>query len=152
VAICDFTSLYPSTAIAWNLCTSTLLLNGDVPDGVEVEAIEVEPGRTLRFAQNVPSLMPLAFHTFLAKRKETRNAQKSLVYGSPEWKIKEGLQLAYKVTANSLYGFLGSKFCPIPAARCVAEAITGIGRRELLRSKAIAEQMGLKVIYGGASE
>jgi DNA polymerase elongation subunit (family B) len=63
--------------------------------------------------------------------------------------ILNGLQLSYKITANSLYGQMGASTSPI---RCemVASSITATGRTLLLTSRKtiLAHKPGSSVIYG----
>jgi DNA polymerase elongation subunit (family B) len=53
--------------------------------------------------------------------------------------LLEAQQLAYKLTANSLYGQLGSNTSKI-RRKCLAASTTGHGRQQLLFSKACIEQ------------
>jgi len=92
-------------------------------------------------------LLPMTLDILLKKRKETRkliettedDAQKSVL---------NGLQLAYKVVANSVYGQTGSRTSPIRRVE-VAACTTAAGRERLMFAKEIVEtEFGGKVIYG----
>jgi DNA polymerase elongation subunit (family B) len=92
-------------------------------------------------------LLPQTLDILLKKRKETRklieqtedDAQKSVL---------NGLQLAYKVVANSVYGQTGSRTSPIRRVE-VAACTTAAGRERLMFAKEILEgEFGGKVIYG----
>jgi DNA polymerase elongation subunit (family B) len=61
--------------------------------------------------------------------------------------VYNGLQLAYKVVANSIYGQLGSRTSPI-RKMCVAACTTAVGRRSLLFAKTTVEADGAEVVYG----
>ena len=69
-------------------------------------------------------------------------------YDDAQKSVFNGLQLAYKVVANSIYGQLGSKTSPI-RKMCVAACTTAVGRRQLLFAKDLVErEYGAQVVYG----
>jgi DNA polymerase elongation subunit (family B) len=175
IPVLDFNSLYPSNMIAYNLSPDTLayvknydsngrLLNpdsakkfeGHIVDEVsyDIKNDEGEPiGRQVcGFVQpnenpQTIGLLPLTLDILLKKRKETRkkiettedDAQKSVL---------NGLQLAYKVVANSVYGQCGSKTSPIRRME-VAASTTAVGRQKIYDAKKIIEtEFGGEVIYG----
>lgn len=62
--------------------------------------------------------------------------------------VLDGLQLAYKVTANSLYGQMGARTSPL-YLKDVAACTTATGRNMILKAKAFLEaEYGADVIYG----
>jgi DNA polymerase elongation subunit (family B) len=62
--------------------------------------------------------------------------------------VLDGLQLAYKVTANSVYGQVGAKTSAIHM-KDLAASTTATGRNLILTAKAFLEnECGAKVIYG----
>jgi DNA polymerase elongation subunit (family B) len=92
-------------------------------------------------------VLPLTLDLLLKKRKETRkliettedDAQKSVL---------NGLQLAYKVVANSVYGQTGSRTSPIRKIE-VAACTTAVGRQKIYDAKKIVEtEFGGEVVYG----
>jgi DNA polymerase elongation subunit (family B) len=69
-------------------------------------------------------------------------------YNKFEQAVLDALQLAYKVTANSLYGQIGSKVSPIYLKE-IAACTTATGRERILMAKKfVEEQYGAEVIYG----
>jgi DNA polymerase elongation subunit (family B) len=116
------------------------------------EGDEVVGRKTCGYAQptsdsNSVGILPQTLDILLKKRKETRkliettedDAQKSVL---------NGLQLAYKVVANSVYGQTGSRTSPIRRVE-VAACTTAAGRERLMFAKEILEgEFGGKVIYG----
>jgi DNA polymerase elongation subunit (family B) len=63
--------------------------------------------------------------------------------------VLDGLQNAYKVTANSLYGQIGAKTSPI-YLKDIAACTTATGRNLILKAKSFIEQnyIGAKIVYG----
>lgn len=119
----------------------------DVKDG------DVITGRkTCGFAQptNNPTsigLLPMTLDTLLKKRKETRKLIEETEDDSQK-SVLNGLQLAYKVVANSVYGQTGSRTSPIRRVE-VAACTTAAGRERLMFAKSVVEtEFEGKVIYG----
>jgi DNA polymerase delta subunit 1 len=62
--------------------------------------------------------------------------------------VLDGLQLAYKVTANSLYGQMGAKTSPV-YLKDIAACTTSVGRSMILKAKKFMENnYGARVVYG----
>ena len=81
-------------------------------------------------------------------RKDTRNKIKT----EPDQfkkQVLDGLQLAYKVTANSLYGQIGASTSPI-YLKDIAASTTAVGRRCLVfaRDYCMQNYKGCRAIYG----
>lgn len=93
-------------------------------------------------------ILPEILAELLGKRKETNNklAEESDPFVRS---ILNSLQLAYKITANSLYGQTGAKTSPLVFFP-IAESTTAIGRECLHKSKKIVEDnfQGAEIIYG----
>jgi DNA polymerase elongation subunit (family B) len=69
-------------------------------------------------------------------------------YNSFEQAVLDALQLAYKVTANSLYGQIGSRTSPI-YWKDIAACTTATGRERIMLAKGfVEEKYGAEVIYG----
>ena len=98
--------------------------------------------RVCRYAQpidhSLKGTLPKILQKLLSQRKATRKqAEKE----TDEFRkaLLDAQQLAYKLTANSLYGQLGSNTSKI-RRKCIAASTTGHGRQQLLFSKACIEQ------------
>jgi DNA polymerase elongation subunit (family B) len=84
----------------------------------------------------------------LKKRKEFKEKMEDTQYDEAQRSVFNGLQLAYKVVANSVYGQTGSRTSPIRRL-CVAACTTAAGRTALGRARRIVEEeFGADVIYG----
>jgi DNA polymerase elongation subunit (family B) len=92
-------------------------------------------------------LIPTALQIMLKKRKEARKKMEDPALDDAQKSVYNGLQLAYKVVANSIYGQLGSRTSPI-RKMCVAACTTAVGRRSLLFAKTTVEADGAEVVYG----
>ncbi len=178
IPVLDFNSLYPSNMIAFNLSPDTLvyvkrytsegkLLSMNGIDGKpfkdagyqidEIRFDEKIGEATVRtvcgFAQPVSGnpetvgILPLTLDILLKKRKETRKLMETIDDDSQK-SVLNGLQLAYKVVANSVYGQCGSKTSPIRKLE-VAACTTAAGRDRIQFARGIVEtEFGGKVIYG----
>jgi DNA polymerase elongation subunit (family B) len=97
--------------------------------------------RVSRYAQprdGSKSTLPKILMMLLKQRKVTRN-QAAAETDEFRAALLDAQQLAYKLTANSLYGQLGSNTSKI-RRKCVAASTTGHGRQQLLFSKACIER------------
>jgi DNA polymerase elongation subunit (family B) len=175
IAVLDFNSLYPSNMIAFNLSPDTLVYvktydakgkkinqdGRDKVDGYRIDEIAYDTygedktptGRTVcGFIQPTSDtrtigVLPLTLDFLLKKRKETRKIMES-VEDDAQKSVLNGLQLAYKVVANSVYGQCGSRTSPIRKME-VAACTTAAGRDRIYFAKGIVEkEFGGEVIYG----
>ena len=175
IAVLDFNSLYPSSMIGENLSPDTFLfkkvysksgrlmpercegLSADKMKGLEgyheisydedgckcvCAYMQPEKDKPLSFG-----LIPMALQIMLKKRKEARKKMEDPTLDDAQKSVYNGLQLAYKVVANSIYGQLGSRTSPI-RKMCVAACTTAVGRRSLLFAKTTVEADGAEVVYG----
>lgn len=176
VAVLDFNSLYPSSMIGENLSPDTLIcMKTYNADGklVEVEGLtdvsdlevnevsyDVKDGdvvkgkvvclyvRPTEGNELSTGLIPRSLEIMLKKRKEARKKMEDPTVDDAQKAVYNGLQLAYKVVANSIYGQMGSRTSPIRKI-CVAACTTAVGRRQLLFAKSTVEtEYGAEVVYG----
>jgi len=93
-------------------------------------------------------VLPKTLDIMLKKRKEFKTKMEDPVYDEGQRAVYNGLQLAYKVIANSIYGQAGSRTSPI-RKMCVAASTTAAGRKQLYYAKEIVERdFKAEVIYG----
>jgi DNA polymerase elongation subunit (family B) len=169
IAVLDYNSLYPSNMIAYNLSPDTLvyvknysdsgrLLNPDVVKtfpNIQIDevAYDIPGGKQLcGFAQPNANplsvgILPLTLEVMLKKRKETRKKMEEAADDAQK-AVLNGLQLAYKVVANSIYGQTGASTSPIRKVE-VASCTTAVGRQKIYDAKRIVEEeFGAEVVYG----
>ena len=98
-------------------------------------------------------IIPIVLQTLLDQRKNTRK-RINKTDDENKKKVLDGLQLAYKVTANSVYGQMGAKTSSIFFKK-IAACTTAIGRERIydaekgVKDWALAENYNLpEVIYG----
>lgn len=135
ITVMDFNSLYPSSMIAENISHETLVLDPmyDNLDGYEYRDIKYKQGSTMmtcRFARgDKPGIIPQILQNLLGTRKKFK--KKMEAEQDPfKKKLYEGMQLAYKLTANSLYGQLGAGTSAVYMKECAAST-TAAGRNML---------------------
>jgi DNA polymerase elongation subunit (family B) len=117
------------------------ILRPDPADTRKHPALVAQGRRVCRFAQSkdfaVKSTLPNILAKLLNQRKATRK-QAEKETDDFRKALLDAQQLAYKLTANSLYGQLGSNTSKI-RRKCIAASTTGHGRQQLLFSKACIE-------------
>lgn len=169
VVVLDFSSLYPSSMISHNISHDMMVANplgNAAPLGdtlkfdltirrKDVNGEPVDPplrsGAT-EVAFVDPSvregILPRILKGLLAQRKRVRKQIQSEADAFKRSTL-DGLQLAYKMTANSLYGQLGAPTSPIFTPE-LAAATTAVGRLMLSKLRAFIETdaVGGRVVYG----
>ena len=183
VSVLDYASLYPNSIIEKNLSHETYLCSKKdivenpskfewiqkVPHhiisyddyiyqkkGKTIHKIKADTQTTCYFAkpkENNIGIIPTILRTLLDERKKTRSLIKK-TDNEDKKKVLDGLQLAYKVTANSVYGQMGAKTSSIFFKK-IAACTTSIGRERIYDAesgvKEWAIEKGFKppeVVYG----
>jgi DNA polymerase alpha subunit A len=138
ILVMDFNSLYPSIIQEFNICFTTVERSDLAEDDDKVPEVPENQDQ---------GILPRLIATLVSRRREVKKLMKAKDATPDElatWDIK---QLALKLTANSMYGCLGytkSRFY----ARPLAMLTTYKGREILRRTKDMAEEKMLRVIYG----
>lgn len=157
VPVLDYASLYPNSMILRNLSHETYV-DDDAYDNLEAyryHTIEYKNSdgttKVCRFAENLDGskgIIPKILMELLAARKKCRKEAEETT--DPLLKsILDGRQLAYKVTANSVYGQTGAPTSPIKQKH-IAASTTATGREYLQFSKYFVEHIyydALSLIY-----
>jgi len=178
VTVLDFSSLYPSEMIASDLSHDRIVedecwlgdegkrrlddLGYDVLDRTYDNFAWIDPKnknkgkkkdgtKTVRFAQTRDGdkgLIPKILMKLLGARKATKKRMKA--EKDPfKYTILDGLQLAYKLTANSLYGQIGARTSKIFKKEIAASTTAG-GRINIYKAKdyCLKNNPGCDVVYG----
>lgn len=165
----DFNSLYPSIIRAYNLCHTTLVppIYVDDYDPEDLNRIEVDSGHVFHFVKEHvrKGLLPTLVEHLVTERKNVRKEIGKIyeriesldsVKDSEEIKqlnltatVLDKRQLALKVSANSMYGFLGvQKNGKLPLIEA-AISITAMGRKLIIQaSEYLVEKYNATVVYG----
>jgi DNA polymerase elongation subunit (family B) len=110
-------------------------------------------GHTIcRFAQppnGGKGLVPRILMSLLDSRKSTKKKRDTFPKGSFEYNLFESLQLAYKVTANSLYGIIGANTSKIKL-KAIAACTTAVGRGLIYKTANFIKEnyAGSDIVYG----
>jgi len=138
ILVMDFNSLYPSIIQEFNICFTTVERSDLSEDDDKVPEVPTSQDQ---------GILPRLIATLVSRRREVKKLMKAKDATTDQlatWDIK---QLALKLTANSMYGCLGytkSRFY----ARPLAMLTTYKGREILRKTKDMAEEKALRVIYG----
>lgn len=162
VHVCDFSSLYPSIILSWNMSPETLsdhVLTEDVTlrpsylRHLPVKTLPIPEGHCEApitgkvFRTNTEGLLPKALAKLLELRNFWKKKKSSYPPGTPEWKEADRRAGAYKIAANSFYGVQGSIFSRFHV-RAVAESIAQAGKWLILETmKAASEKFGFQSVY-----
>lgn len=149
----DFSSLYPTTIIAYNIDYSTLVLDESIPDHLchviewddhigcvhDTVVHATKPTKTLcgshrfRFIKEPEGVIPSLLKHLLDMRNKTKKQMKIVEKNDVLLTSLDKRQLAYKVSANSMYGAMGVQkgYLPfIPGAMCT----TAMGRLSIQKA------------------
>jgi DNA polymerase I len=144
VAVLDFKSMYPNLMIAYNISPDTYVPPKEAaPKSGVYEAPEIGH----HFRKEPAGFYKEVLSYLIAVRDEIRSKMKMSAPKSGEYRVFDARQKAVKVITNASYGYAGwtgARWYVKP----VAEAAAAWGRYTILNSIKMAEEAGLKVIYG----
>lgn len=132
IGVLDFSSLYPSIMIAYNLCYSTFIWVKDAPSlGLKEDDYRIPPNTDGTFAfvkqHKKQGVLPRILAKILAERRvANKKKEAAQEAGNKELEdIYNALQLAFKITANSIYGYTSANKLSFTY---IAESVTAYGR------------------------
>ncbi|KAJ5333906.1 uncharacterized protein N7506_007689 [Penicillium brevicompactum] len=141
ILVMDFNSLYPSIIQEYNICFTTVDRTATSENENEEKVPDVPS------SDQEQGLLPRLIATLVGRRREVKKLMKDKRATPEQLALWDTKQLAFKLTANSMYGCLGytqSRFY----ARPLAMLTTFKGREILRNTKELAESQQLRVIYG----
>lgn len=141
VAALDFSSMYPSLMIKYNISPDTLLHNEQSKDVFTV----TEVGH--RFRKDSEGFYPIVLKKLIENRKSAKQQLTRLQKGTIAHRLLKAREHATKIITNAVYGYAGwagSRWY----SREVAESAAALGRKTITESVSIAKSLGLKVLYG----
>ena len=115
-----------------------------------LERNELKISKEHYYYQKEKGVIPKILQKLLDARNESKKLKKKYAKSNPFLSsVYDGLQLSYKITANSVYGQLGASFCPFGNPD-IAASVTATGRQllELSREMILKNYHGSEAIYG----
>ena len=146
IPVLDYASLYPRSMICVNISHECIVLDSkyDNMNGYDYKTVTYKNNdgttSTCRFAKKKDGTVGILC-MILSELLDKRSATKKLMEQTNDKFLKniyDGLQLAYKVTANGLYGLLGASTSPIYMKE-LAASTTATGREMLEFSRDFIE-------------
>ncbi len=154
VVCVDFASLYPNVMVHHNISPDTF--DCDCCPEVTVEEADdpteatVAPGVGHKFCRRREGFFPRLVKRLIERRREYKARLREVDPDEePErYRLLDVRQQAYKVLANSYYGYMGWANARWYCREC-AESVTAWGRYYIREVRRIAEEeYGLRVVYG----
>jgi DNA polymerase I len=140
VAVLDFSAMYPSLMVKYNISPDTLVNEG----GEDVFEVP-EVGH--HFRKSPPGFYKIVLTQLIESRQAAKREAAGTPRGTREHKILKAREKATKVITNATYGYAGwagSRWY----SREVAESAAALGRDTINKSIDIAKILRLKVLYG----
>lgn len=144
VHVSDFSGMYPSIILTWNMSPETKVagpVNGPIPEGMCRS-----PLTGACFSTREEGMLSIAVSAILERRKHWNDKKASLPPNTPEWVDADRISTGYKVIANGFFGVVGSPWSrfydPI-----IGEAITQCGKWLIQQTNHAAEQRGMIAGY-----
>lgn len=159
VHVVDFSSMYPSIILSWNMSPETVrepayepmrpayLSHLPAPKVVRPAGHAEVPGTRVLFVNEPRGLLATALEELLRMRKEWSERAAHAAPGSPAWVDAMRRSTAYKIAANSFFGVVGAQVSRLYEKE-VAESITGVARWLIEKTLEEAGSWGIAAIYG----
>ena len=144
VHVADFSSMYPSVILSFNMSPDTKVagpVNGPIPEGMCRVSLT-----GVCFRTDADGLLPAAIRDLMKLRVEWNDLKSKLAPGTPEWAHADQMSSAYKVMVLAFYGGVGSPFGRY-FDRQIAESVTQAGVWLIKRAIEEVESRGWQVVY-----
>src|SRR5881296_1082560 len=142
VANLDFSSMYPSLMIKYNISPDTLV-TGDEREEDVFEVPEVKH----HFRKNPSGFYRIVLSKLIEARKATKAELKRTTRSDPRYPLLKAREKAVKVMTNAVYGYAGWAGARWYSKE-VAESAAALGRETINRAISLAKSLGLTVFYG----
>lgn len=143
----DLDSLYPNIIRSYNICFTTILRDSfKKPVKNKNKVYRIPIGQNVyEFMDDRQGILPKLCEYLIEKRTEVRKRKTDSEIIA---RVNDALQLALKISANSIYGFLGIAGDPFGFIEG-ASSVTAMGRRIIKQIKdRIEDKFNHEVIYG----
>src|SRR2546427_5917976 len=141
VASLDFSSMYPSLMIKYNISPDTLITGKETEDVFEVPEVKH------RFRKNPSGFYRIVLTKLIEARKTTKAELKRTAKGDSRYPLLKAREKAVKVMTNAVYGYAGWAGARWYSKE-VAESAAALGRETINRAISLAKNLGLTVFYG----
>jgi DNA polymerase, archaea type len=141
VANLDFSSMYPSLMIKYNISPDTLVTGKQNGDTFEVPEVKH------RFRKHPSGFYRIVLTKLIEARKATKAELKRTARSDPRYPLLKAREKAVKVMTNAVYGYAGWAGARWYSKE-VAESAAALGRETINRAISIAKSLGLTVFYG----
>src|SRR5213080_2881090 len=140
VASLDFSSMYPSLMIKYNISPDTLV-TGEYEDVFEVPEVKH------RFRRSPSGFYGIVLTKLIEARKTTKAELKRTPPSESRYPLLKAREKAIKVMTNAVYGYAGWAGARWYSKE-VAESAAALGRETINRAISLAKSLGLTVFYG----
>ena len=144
VHVFDFSGMYPSIILSWNMGTDTqapVAVNGPIPDG-----FTRSPLTGVGFSLAHEAYLVKALRVLMKERARWTKVKADLPPGTPEAVAADRMSQAMKIVINAFYGDLGNPYSRFHN-REVAESVTQNGVWLIKRVAEECEKRGWLVLY-----
>src|SRR3989442_7991224 len=141
VASLDFSSMYPSLMIKYNISPDTLVIRKEEDDVFEVPEVKH------RFRKNPSGFYRIVLTKLIETRKTTKAELKRTAPNDSRNPLLNAREKAVKVMTNAVYGYAGWGGARWYAKEG-AESAAALGRETINRAITLAKSLGLSVFYG----
>ncbi len=138
----DFSSMYPTIMISFNISPDTF-----VESVTDRDEVYIAPEVGHAFRKEPDGFFKRIMSDLIARRRRIKSEMKRYRKESPEYRLLDVQQQSIKILTNSFYGYTGWSAAKFYKREC-AEATTAWGRYFIKHTVQLAEEIGLKVIYG----
>src|SRR6184192_1893362 len=142
VASLDFSSMYPSLMIKYNISPDTLVTGKEKNDDI-FEVPEVNH----RFKKHPSGFYRIVLTKLIEARKTTKAELKRTSPNDLRYTLLKAREKAVKVMTNAVYGYAGWAGARWYSKE-VAESAAALGRETINRAISLAKSLGLAVFYG----
>ncbi len=141
VASLDFSSMYPSLMIKYNISPDTLVTGKEREDVFEVPEVKH------RFRKSPSGFYRIVLTKLIEARKTTKAELKRTAPSDSRYPLLKAREKAVKVMTNAVYGYAGWAGARWYSKE-VAESAAALGRETINRAISFAKSLGLTVFYG----
>lgn len=141
VATVDFSSMFPSLMIKYNISPDTLVKGNEKNDFFEVPEVKH------RFRKQPAGFYRIVLTKLIEARKSTKAELKRTLKTDQRFPLLKAREKAIKVMTNAVYGYAGWAGARWYSKE-VAESAAALGRETINRAISLAKSLGLTIYYG----